>query len=95
MPEFRLSAFSDIGQRVSILFCLVIMWRHAVSALPKDTITNLPAYSPHFFFRAERQAGKLSIPLLSLFVRADKEMNPRSTDCGKTLQPLRHCTETE
>ena len=51
-----------------------------LSAFPKDT-SKLPAFSPRHPFRTKHQAQKLKIPFLSLFVRLDHKIEPRSTNC--------------
>ena len=64
-----------------------------LSALPKDTTSELADLFSQHFLNAERQAGKLCIPLLKvLWYDSTRGMNPRSTDCkadALTTTPLR------
>ena len=55
---------------------------------PAAQRVNLPACSPHCSFIAERQAGKLRIPILDSLVRSDSESNPSLQLQTRTLLPL-------
>ena len=51
------------------------MWESRQVPFPTVQHVNLPACSPHCPFNAERQVGKLGIPILKLLVWPDSESN--------------------
>ena len=57
---------------------------------PTAQRVNLPGCSPHWPINAERQAGKLWIPILQSLVRPDSESNPSLQFPRRTLLPLGH-----
>ena len=69
-----------------------------LSALSKDTTSEVAGSFSTTSLNAEHQTGKLQIPFLKVFwYDSTREINPRSTDCkadALTTTPTRHIVST-